>query len=138
MYVSTPCTAHSILQHAHLLHGCSLISQLVVTIVQGNSAVIAIPSSLLCWFCISVVRHVPVFCMQLYFFGIGDQLLLLYMESPFLQLCCFGRRISILLVYLDPHAQHQLEDHDDLQILIKIITSISKTKLYSSALPKLM
>jgi len=40
MYVSTPCTAHSIHKHVYHTHGCTLISQLVVAL--GNSAVIAI------------------------------------------------------------------------------------------------
>ena len=58
----------------------------------------------------SAVLHVPV--MQLYCFGMGNQLLLLYMDAPFLQPRCFWRQISIFFVYLDAKAQHLLENHD--------------------------
>ena len=63
-------------------------------------------------------EHVPALHATI-LFGMGNQLLLLYIDAPFLQPCCCWRRILILFVYLDAHALHLLEDHDDLQILIK-------------------
>ena len=71
--------------------------------------------------CMSAVLHLPVLCMQLYFFGMRNQLLLLYMDAPFFySFAAFWRQISIFF-YLDAYAQHLLEDYDDLQILIKMM-----------------
>jgi len=65
--------------------------------------------------------HTIVSYMQLYFFGTGNQLLLLYMDALFFTALLFLGTDFNSFVYLDPHAKHLLEDHDDLQILIKMM-----------------
>ena len=90
MYVSTPCTAHSILQHAHHTHGRTLISQLVVAIILGNSIAIAILSFtvmlILHVFC---TAHISLLHAAILFFDMGNQLLLLYIDEPFFKALLF-------------------------------------------------